>query len=94
MNKTTLVIIAFVCLALSGCHRQAENAVLLHRSFYNDTWERFDYVYDSIKVEKEKTYDLSMKISFTDAYVYDDFSMIFTIFDASSNPYRSRGYKF
>ncbi len=35
-----------------------------------------------------------MRISFTEDYPYEDFSMIFTVFDKNGNPYRSKGYKF
>ena len=85
---------ALALMVLSACHKKADDGIILHRSFYNDTWERFDYVFDSVEVKSEKTYDLSMKISFTDAYVYDDFTMVFTIFDAYGTPYRARNYKF
>ena len=94
MKKPITIIMAVVLLFLSACHRKTEDAVVLHRSFHNDVWERFDYVYDSVEVKTEKSYDLSLKISFTDAYIYDNFPMIFTVFDAYGNPYRSRGYKF
>ena len=94
MGKTVPIIMALALVVLSACHRKADDGIVLHRSFYNDTWERFDYVYDSIEIKSEKTFDLSMEISFTDAYAFDDFSMVFTIFDAYDNPYRARAYKF
>ena len=94
MKKSITIIAALALLVFSACHRKADDGIILHRSFYNDVWERFDFVYDSVEVKEEKSYDLSMRISFTDAYAYDNFPMVFTVFDAYGNPYRSRGYKF
>ena len=92
-KRHCIVILAF-CLGLLGCQQQAKNKELLYREFYNFVWERFDYVYDDIEITATTTYDLSMRISFTDDYPYDDFSMVFTVFDANGNPYRSKAYKF
>ena len=89
-----MVILAF-CLALLGCQQQAKNnKELLHRDFFNTVWERFDYVCSDIEVTASTTYNLSMRISFTDDYPYNDFLMVFTVFDENGNPYRSKGYKF
>lgn len=93
MKNCFMVILAF-CLGLLGCQQQANNKELLHRDFYNTIWERFDYVRNDVEITVSTTYDLSMLISFTDEYPYDDFSMIFTVFDENSNPYRSKSYKF
>ena len=82
------------CAFLISCNRSATDCDLLQRSFFNETWERFDYVRNNVEIKAETTYDLSLRISFTDAYPYDEFSMVFTVFDAHDNPYRSRGYKF
>jgi gliding motility-associated lipoprotein GldH len=82
------------CLGLCGCRHEQKNAELLHRSFYNCIWERFDYVRNKIEVKEETTFDLSMKISFTEEYPYKDFSMVFTVFTENDEPYRSKGYKF
>ncbi len=83
-----------VCLAFSACRRSGNDTPLVHRVFFDDTWERFDYVSNNVEVKEETSYDLSMRISFTDAYPYDDFSMVFSVFDDAGTPYRSRGYKF
>ena len=40
------------------------------------------------------SFDLSLKIAFTDDYTYNDFSMVFTVFTGDGQPYRSKGYKF
>jgi len=93
MKKTVLVIVA-LCLGLFGCQQQTKDKELLHRDFYNTIWERFDYVRTDVEVTASTSYDLSMRISFTDDYPYNDFSMIFTVFDKNDNPYRSKAYKF
>lgn len=88
-----MLVLAF-CLGLLGCQQQTKDKELLHRDFYNTIWERFDYVRNDIVVTTSTTYDLSMQISFTDDYPYNDFSMVFTVFDENGNPYRTKGYKF
>lgn len=93
-KRSIIAAILCTCLCFWGCSEQENSRVLLERSFFEETWERFDYVKNTIQIEEETTYDLSMKISFTDDYPYDDFSMVFTVFDAADSPYRSKGYKF
>ena len=92
MKKIVLIVGCLLC--LFGCMQKEENKVVLHREFYETLWERFDYVQDSIEVKAETTYDLSLKIAFTDDYSYKDFSMVFTVFSSDGEPYRSKTYKF
>ena len=92
MKKIVLIVSGLLCLL--GCARQEENKIVLHREFYETLWERFDYVQDNIEVKTETTYDLSLKIAFTDDYPYQDFSMVFTVFSSDGEPYRSKTYKF
>lgn len=87
-----LVLSFFLC--LFGCGQQVNNKELLQRSFYGTVWERFDYVTKDVDITKTTTYDLSLRISFTDDYPYNDISMVFTVFDEQENPYRAKGYKF
>ena len=93
VKKFGMIILVF-CLGLLGCQQQAKDKELLHRDFHNTVWERFDYVTNEVEINASTTYDLSLKISFTDDYPYDNFSMIFTVFDERENPYRSKEYKF
>lgn len=89
-----IVLTGCLLLCLFGCVQQGKDSALLHRDFYETLWERFDYVKEDVQVTEETSYDLSLKIVFTDDYPYNDFSMVFTVFSADGNPYRSRGYKF
>ena len=89
-----IVLLACCFLFLFGCSQKESNNIVLHREFYETLWERFDYVQDNIEVKAETSYDLSLKITFTDDYPYNDFSMIFTVFSSDGEPYRSKGYKF
>ena len=93
MKKSVLLALAFL-FCLGGCKQQGEDAELLQRSFYNNQWERFDYVRNNVQVKEATTYDLSLRVSFTEEYPYDYFSMVFAIHDEEENPYRARGYKF
>jgi len=85
-----IMISAFLC----GCSHQEKNTELIHRDFYETLWERFDYVRNDIEIKESTTYDLALRISFTEKYTYNDISLVFTIFDANGTPYRSKGYKF
>lgn len=93
MKGYRILIMAFF-LCLLGCGQQVNNKELLQRSFYETVWERFDYVTADVNITKSTTYDLSLHISFTDDYPYNDISLIFTVFDDKGNPYRAKGYKF
>ena len=74
--------------------REEKKAELLQRSFYETVWERFDYVRDNIEIKEATTYDLSLRISFTEDYPYNYFSMVFVVLDEEGNPYRAKDYKF
>lgn len=87
-----LVLAFFLC--LMGCGQQEKDKVVLQRSFYGNLWERFDYVKNDVTITQATTYDLSLRISFTDEYEYQDISLVFTVFDEHGNPYRAKGYKF
>lgn len=94
MKGYRVIFFAFF-LCLLGCGQQAnDNHEIMQRSFYETVWERFDYVKRDIDITKPTTFDLSLRISFTDDYPYNDISMIFTVFDEKDNPYRAKGYKF
>ena len=88
------ILVLGLLLCLLGCGQQVNKKELLQRSFYETIWERFDYVTADVNITKTTAYDLSLRISFTDDYPYNDISMIFTVFDEKDNPYRAKGYKF
>ena len=92
--RKLVVFLMLCCLGLAGCRQGSDNAELLHRSFYDCRWERFDAVKGEVEVKEMTTFDLSMKISFTEDYPYDRFSMVFTVFTQDDEPYRCKGYKF
>ena len=61
-----IVLIGCLILCFFGCSQQEKNTALLHREFFDTIWERFDYVQDSIDIKSETSFDLSLKIAFTD----------------------------
>ena len=87
-----ILMACFLCLC--GCKREEKNSELLQRSFHETIWERFDYVRNNIEIKEATTYDLSLRISFTDDYPYNYFSMVFAVLDEEGNPYRAKDYKF
>lgn len=93
MGKRVLFVLA-CCLCMMGCNLRKDNNCLLHRDFFNNSWERFDYVYNDIEIQEGCSYDLTAKLSFTDDYPFDYISMVFNVFDEEGTPYRSKGYKF
>lgn len=92
MKKHIFIAIACCCF-LCACHQES-NAELLHRDFYETLWERFDYVYNDVEIKEATTFDLGLRISFTEKYAYDDITLVFTIFDANGTPYRAKNYRF
>lgn len=93
MKKYTVLVLAF-CLTLIGCHQQPDDGILIHREFFQTVWERFDFVSNTISVSEPTTFDLGLRISFTEDYPYENISLVFTVFTAENTPYRSKGYKF
>lgn len=94
MRKLSICVLIVCLFGIFGCSHKENNKYIIDRSFYQTVWERFDYVKNTINVEAETTFNLSMDISFTDDYPYNDFSMVFSVFDSNSNPYRCKAYTF
>lgn len=92
--KRHFAIAFLLCVLLSGCVRNEKNGDVIHREFYQTAWERFDYVSNTVELNEPTTYDLGLRISFTDDYPYDQISLVFTVFTSDGTPYRSKGYKF
>lgn len=94
MKKTNIIILTlFSCFVMLSCHRSAKDDIVIQRSFFGDTWERFDYVRNDVEIKTETTYDLSLRISFTEDYPYDYIDLIFTVFTENGERYRSKEYK-
>lgn len=93
MIKHTIIALAF-CLTLFGCRQQQNDNTIVHREFYQTVWERFDYVSNTIEINEPTTFDLGLRIGFTENYPYENISLVFTVFTADNTPYRSKGYKF
>ena len=95
LMKRQILIVLALCLTLVGCRQQKKNdGTLIHREFYQTVWERFDYVNNTVEVSEPTTFDLGLRISFAENYLYENISLVFTIFTADKVPYRSKGYKF
>ena len=82
-----------MCLCLCGCEPKAKNKELMQRSFYNTVWERFDFVSTDVEVAEPTTFDLSLRISFTDDYPYDYIDLVFAVLTNEGDRYRAKGYK-
>lgn len=93
MRRATVLALA-LCLLCIGCRHETADPNLLHRQFHQTVWERFDFVSNTIEIKEPTTYDLGLRISFTDDYIYEHISLVFTVFTSDGTPYRSKGYKF
>lgn len=87
------MVMVALCLVLMGCEQQVKDNVLIHRSFYNTIWERFDYVATDVVVKEATTYDLNLSISFTEDYPYDYIDLVFVVFTSEGDRYRAKEYK-
>ena len=94
MKKSAFWILMVACLMAFGCSHSSKNAALVEHTFHNTVWERFDYVYNIVELKEPTTFDIDMRISFTDDYPFDYFEMVFTILDSHGDRYRAKGYKF
>lgn len=94
MRRVGLIIGLICLLGLGACREEKHDNALLSRSFTESSWERFDFIYKDIEINKPTTYNLSLTASFDPSYAYDDLTLVFTIFDSNGNPFRAKGYKF
>ena len=92
MKRIAFVVMAF-CLCLCGCEQQSKNKDLMQRSFHNTVWERFDFVSTNVEVNEPTTYNLSLRISFTEDYPYDYIDLVFAVLTSDGDRYRGKGYK-
>lgn len=90
--KRIIVMLLVVCGCLAGCGSQQNNRELMQRSFYNTVWERFDDVDQNIEITEPTTFNLSLKISFTDDYPYDYIDLVFVVFTPDGDRYRGKEY--
>lgn len=82
-----------LCCCFVGCSHQEKSKELIQRSFYDNLWERFDYVVKDVEIDQPTTFDLSLQISFTEDYPYDYFNLIFVVFTPEGDRYRAREYR-
>lgn len=92
--KRPVVIALFFCLLLVSCEHKQSDGIMLHRKFYQTVWERFDFVTNQIEITEPTTFDLGLRIGFTDDYPFDYIDLVFTVLTSDGTPYRSKGYKF
>jgi len=93
--KRHAVIALFLSLLLVGCgHSKESDGIMLHREFYQTVWERFDFVTNQVEITESTTFDLGLRISFTDDYPFDYIDLVFAVLTSDGTPYRSKGYKF
>lgn len=80
--------------AIVSCNSTRQNKVIMSQTFDGQGWEKFSPIYSDIEITKPVTYDLSLKVAFTDNYSDNDFKVVFTVFDSFGVPYRAKSYSF
>ena len=94
MKRSLLFLGIVFVIGICSCSTNSGNKTLLYRSFPTMSWERFDFIKEDIEIKKATTYDLALAVSFDSTYVYDNLSVVFTVFDSYNNPLRTKAYQF
>ena len=94
MKRLLHVLWVFILLGLGSCHTNQSGNVLVTRSFPTSSWERFDFVENTIVLSKPVSYNLDLDVLFDDSYTFNYFSVVFTVFDDQEHPLRTKEYKF
>ena len=94
MKRIVLILSLIGLLSFSACHSNRNGNVLISRTFPTLSWERFDYLEESIELNKPASYDLTLSATFSPDYPYDYFEMAFSVFDDHGHPLRGKNYRF
>lgn len=95
MKRISLLVLGItLVIGVWSCGTNSRDKALLHREFPTMSWERFDFLKDNIEIKKATTYDLVLTVAFDPSYAYDHLSVVFTVFDAYDNPFRTKAYQF
>lgn len=94
MRKFVLVLSLIGLIGFSACHSNRGSNVLISRTFPLLSWERFDFLEETVELKKAVTYDLVLSATFTPDYPFNYFEMAFTVFDDHGHPLRGKNYRF
>ena len=94
MRRILFVFGVIVMVGLGACKPNRTEKTLISRDFPTSSWERFDYVEKAISISEPVSFDLELEASFEDAYPYNYFETVFTVFDDADNALRTKKYKF
>lgn len=91
MRKFVLVL---SLIGLVACHSNRNGNTLISREFPTTSWERFDFLEETLDLKKPASYDLILTATFTPEYPFDYFEVAFTVFDNHDHPLRGKNYQF
>ena len=94
MKRYLLVLGVIILVGLGSWSHNQTNKVLVSREFPTLSWERFDYLKNTVVLEKPTTYDVELDVTFDESYPFNYFMMTFSVLDPSGNPLRAKDYKF
>lgn len=91
MRKFVLVL---SLIGLVACHSNRNGNVLISREFPTLSWERFDFLEETLELKKPASYDFVLNATLTPEYPFDYFEFAFTVFDNHDHPLRGKNYQF
>ena len=94
MKRIILVLSLIGLFGFSACHTNQNGNVLISRVFPTSSWERFDFLEQTIELKKPVSYDLVLNATFSPEYPFDYFEIAFTVFDDHDHPLRGKNYQF
>ncbi|MBQ3709745.1 MAG: hypothetical protein II887_03485 [Bacteroidales bacterium] len=94
MKRFLLVLSLIGLVGFSACNSGQNKKVLMSRAFPTSSWERFDFVEQTVELKKPATYNLVLNATFAPDYPYDHFAMSFTVFNEEGRPLRGKNYQF
>ncbi len=94
MKNTVKLLLVLSLFVVAACSNTKQDDVIISRTFGGQGWEKFSPIYTDIELVGPTTYDLSMKVAFTDEYSDSQFKVVFTVFDSLGVPYRAKSYSY
>ena len=94
MKSHLLIIGVFAGLMLTACSGRQDKEIV-SRNFYNNTWNRFDYINSTLSVINiNDVYQLLMDVKLTDDYPDEYVQFNLSIFYPNDGGYRSNNFRY
>lgn len=92
--KTRHLFLAVAFFFLTSCSGP-QNKEIVERNFYNNTWNRFDYINSEFEVKNiSDVYQLVMDVKLTDEYPDEYVQFNLSVFYPNDGGYRSNNFRY